>query len=159
MRAWQSGALSGQSWNDYSREIWGRGRAADTCWATCHFGTQEGQECHLCSLKLDGRLLLPLLPNCFPILFQRDIGVRRPACVGVRWTLERKTRSSLNEVMRGVLHPQFHNVLLEWVLLICDAYAPLLHKCRWQNTVKHLSNSEGSNVVKGNILTGLSARK
>lgn len=91
MRAWQSGALSGRSWNDYSREIWGRGRAADTCWATCHFGTQEGQERHLCSLKLDGRLLLPLLPNCFPILFQRDIGVRRPARVGVRWTLERKT--------------------------------------------------------------------
>lgn len=103
-----------------------KGRAADTCWATCHFGTQEGQERHLCSLKLDGRLLLPLLPNRFPILFQRDIGVRRPACVGVRWTLERKTRSSLNEMMWGVLRHQFHNGLLEWVLLICtesDAYA------------------------------------
>lgn len=54
----------------------------------------KGEERHLCSLKLDSRLLLSLLPNSFPVLFQRDIGVRRPARVGISGTLERKIQAS-----------------------------------------------------------------
>lgn len=76
----------------------GKSSSVDTRWATFHFETKEGQESHLCSLKLDSCLLLSLLPNRFSVFFQRDIGIRRPACVGICWTLERKTQSGLHEV-------------------------------------------------------------